>query len=183
MSLFFSFFLIHRGFGFELLFIQLVWSWRAKVSDVVIGLALPVKRQTPFELVLSSIYSIVCWCFFLVDIHLLWWWCWFLLDVSPLTMLMIDCDGWSRLRGLIARRWPGSWRRRQFLLPLHLLQHGGWGYLLHQYGGTYFMWAPLPTWGHLLHHGGTFYQHEGTSTNMGAPTTIGGFLFQKYQKY
>ena len=52
-------FLIHTGFDFELLFSQLVWFWRAKVSDVVIALALSVKHKTPFDLVLSSIYSLL----------------------------------------------------------------------------------------------------------------------------
>ena len=34
-------------------------------------------------------------------------------------MVMIDCEPWLWVRGLMGHRWPGSWRRRQFLLASH----------------------------------------------------------------
>ena len=158
MLLFFSFFLIHRGFGFELLFIQLVWSWRAKVSDVVTALALPVKHQTPFELGLSSIYSIVCWCFswliFIssnddVDSSLMFlrWRCWW-------SIAMVDrgCVAWSLADG------PEVGAGDNFSsLCTSTNNMGGWG------TSSTNMGAPTSC-GHL-------YQHGGTSSTMGVPST------------
>ena len=34
-------------------------------------------------------------------------------------MVLIDCEPWLWVRGLMGHRWPGSWRRRQFLLGGH----------------------------------------------------------------
>ena len=98
-------FLIQTGFAFELLFRQLVWSWRAKVSDVVIGLALPVKRQTLLDLVLSSIYPLLMFFPGWYSSPPIWL-CWFLLDVSPRwrcwwSIAMVDrgCVAWSLVDG------------------------------------------------------------------------------------
>ena len=71
-------------------------SWRPKVSDVVTALALPpVKHQTASPLMKQF---------------------WMMTMISPPMMVLIDCEAWLWLRGLMGHRWPGSWRRRQFLL-------------------------------------------------------------------
>ena len=154
MLLFFSFFLIHRGFGFELLFIQLVWSWRAKVSDVVIALALPVKHQTPFELGLSSIYPLLMffprWYSSLPMMMLIPPWCFSADDVD------------DRLRWLIAAAWPDRSSMARKLAPATISPPSAppptWGVGV----------PPPPIWGHLL--------HVGTSTNMGAHPPPWGYL-------
>ena len=163
MLLFFSFFLIHRGFGFELLFIQLVWSWRAKVSDVVIALALPVKHQTPFELGLSSIYPLLMffprWYSSLPMMMLIPPWCFSADDVD------------DRLRWLIAAAWPDRSSMARKLAPATISPPSAppppiWGHLLHV-GTSTNMGAHPPPWGYLLPTRGHFHQHGSTYYHRG----------------
>ena len=169
MLLFFSFFLIHRGFGFELFFIQLVWSWRAKVSDVVTALALPVKHQTPFELGLSSIYPLLMF-------FPRWYSSLPMMMLIPPRFLISADDVDDRLRWLIAAAWPDRSSMARKLAPATISPPSAppptWGVGV----------PPPPIWGHLL--------HVGTSTNTRAlPPTWGhllpsrGILISKSLKY